>query len=680
MDEGQPYNFTATVANDTSNMGVNWTLNTTGCSGSACGALSSATPFSVTYTAPTGLSATESVTITAKSVNGGQTTTATVSVVIPPEFSSGSTAGTQLVCSGPCILASGQNGVPYNQTLIGMDGVAPLTFSLQSGSSLPAGLKLNLAGSIVGTPTSPTLGQNAVTSTFTVLLTDNGLPPLPVAQAFQITVQPPPLLTIATSGTLAAGFINGQYNAKVSASGGTTPVTWSLVPGSGTLPPGLALSPTSGQITGVPIVATGAVYPMSYSFKVQATDASIPAQTATSNLLSIAIQQPATLTITTSSLLPTGTTSTAYNTSLLATGGIQPYTWTLTSGQLPAGLSLSPNGTITGTPMFAMNPPAASTFTAKVTDTEVTSMSASQSFSLTVNQGTAGDTSFLNGQYTFLFKGFDANGPVAITGSFVADGNGNITAGAEDSNRIASGTVQVVEGATITGTYSIGSDGRGTLEFIAVNPSTSVSLISDYNLVLDSSGNAHLIQNNTLNTTATSGLDVLGTHGQAIAKPVAGTSGSSGAGSSFGPGSFNGNYAFEFSGQDLSGKPAALAGTINANGSALTVGGGGINTDFNDAGTVTTQSMSGFLLHRLQLQPRQSRRSFGDRPIAGQPDLRLLLRLARRHFLHRDRQPAHHHPHPVLPPERRNDPATIRVSVSDRIARGFERCQRHGLE
>src|SRR5208282_1116152 len=58
-----------------------------------------------------------------------------------------------------------------------------------------------------------------------------------------------------------------------------------------------------------------------------------------------------------------------------------------------------------------------------------------------------------------LFQGSDANGLVAEAGSFTADGNGNITAGLADINRVSG----VTTSAAFTGTYSIGADDRGTL-------------------------------------------------------------------------------------------------------------------------------------------------------------------------------------------------------------------------
>ena len=55
------------------------------------------------------------------------------------------------------------------------------------------------------------------------------------------------------------------------------------------------------------------------------------------------------LVITTSSL-PAGQPQTPYAAQLGATGGTGPYSWSVSSGNLPAGLTLSNSGAISGTP------------------------------------------------------------------------------------------------------------------------------------------------------------------------------------------------------------------------------------------------------------------------------------------------------------------------------------------
>ncbi len=71
-------------------------------------------------------------------------------------------------------------------------------------------------------------------------------------------------LTIVTS-SLAGGTVGTSYSQSLSASGGTSPYTWSLVQGQGTLPPGLSLS-AGGVITGTPTTAG------TYNFTVRVTD------------------------------------------------------------------------------------------------------------------------------------------------------------------------------------------------------------------------------------------------------------------------------------------------------------------------------------------------------------------------------------------------------------------------
>lgn len=53
----------------------------------------------------------------------------------------------------------------------------------------------------------------------------------------------------------------------------------------------------------------------------------------------------------TTNVLPTATVGQPYSATLQASGGLAPYTWSLNDGLLPTGLSLSPSGLISGTPV-----------------------------------------------------------------------------------------------------------------------------------------------------------------------------------------------------------------------------------------------------------------------------------------------------------------------------------------
>ena len=191
----------------------------------------------------------------------------------------------------------------------------------------------------------------------------------------------PPLPTQLEISTvsLAAATQNADYSAPLVATGGTSPYTWSLL--SGTLPPGLTLS-SGGIIAGTPTVAG------TFTFTVGVADSS-PTPATASVQLSLTIAGK--VTITTSSL-PAGSVDVAYSATLSAVGGVTPYTWTLASGSLPAGLTLSSAGAISGTPTTA----GSSTFTVEVADSEPTPSTASAQLSITINN--SGNTASFRGR------------------------------------------------------------------------------------------------------------------------------------------------------------------------------------------------------------------------------------------------------------------------------------------
>ncbi|HEX4003588.1 MAG TPA: putative Ig domain-containing protein [Candidatus Acidoferrales bacterium] len=591
VDEGGTISYTAIVGGDTKSQGVTWKLTGTNCGGTpatGCGTLTNSTSSSVTYTAPTGISASITATLTATSVtNTAATQTSTITVVLAPTFSEPCAA-----TAATCPLQGGSNGVPYSQTLTITGGVAPYTWTVVSGS-LPACLTLNglangLTDTIVGTP----CGTILKTSTFTIQVKDNGnaqsSTQTTITQTYSITVQPPTPLSITTN-SLPQGFTNVAYTASLGASGGVLPLTWSVVGGGNTVAPGLTLNPTTGQITGVP--TTVGTFPFSVTVK----DSSLPnppAQVTPPQALSITIAKPPPLSITTQSL-PTGTVAGGYTASLQATGGVAPYTWTLIQGQLPSGLTLTTansTGNISGVPVLA----GTSQFTVQVTDSELSpaTQTLTKPLSIVIDPGTAGGNSLITGVYTFLFRGFDTGGPVTIVGTLTADGSGHITAGSEDSSRYsaASKAIQILNNVSVvpwtstttppTGSsYSLGTDGRGTMEIEVAN-AQGTTQTTDYQMVVDSSGNIDFFENNATGTNN----DVFGTHGEGVMKPSPGAS----------TATFSGNYAFLLSGVDGSNKREALGGVLNSNGSGvLTTGGSGPNTDLNDAGTFSSQNLSG---------------------------------------------------------------------------------------
>ena len=210
-------------------------------------------------------------------------------------------------------------------------GIGPYTY-LVSGGSLPAGLTLNPpTGVISGTPTG------SGTSTFTIQATDT----LGNIGTHVYTVNIGTLSLTVNPASLPNGSLGLAYSQTVSATGGTGPYTFSIL--AGTLPAGLTLNTSSGVIAGTPTSAG------SSTFTVQAVNSLGNSGTRdyTINIGTVSLTvNPATL--------PATVVGHVYSQTVYATGGIGPYTYTISAGALPPGLTLDPaTGVISGTPTSA---------------------------------------------------------------------------------------------------------------------------------------------------------------------------------------------------------------------------------------------------------------------------------------------------------------------------------------
>jgi Putative Ig domain len=182
---------------------------------------------------------------------------------------------------------------------------------------------------------------------------------------------PAPLVITTTSPLTATA--GSAYLAKLDATGGTKPYTWTLAGGS-SLPAGLTLHPANGEITGEPLGPAG-----TFNFIAEVTDSESPSVSTTA-LESITINVTP-LAVTTQTL-PPATAGVAYSTTLAATGGVSPYIWSIPVGSLPPGLKLrAATGVISGTPTAG----GTFSFVAEVTDSETGAQSVGASESITVS-------------------------------------------------------------------------------------------------------------------------------------------------------------------------------------------------------------------------------------------------------------------------------------------------------
>ena len=244
-------------------------------------------------------------------------------------------------------LFNGQVGTAYSPATLAASGGYGPPYTWSAGG-LPPGLTVSAAGVLSGTPAH--VGTYPVF--FTVTDPVSGLS-FTQTTPFNMTMGGPATSLSISQSSLPQGEINVAYNQTLTATGGYGSYTWSLTAPSITAP--LSINANTGQITSSgPLTCcnTGAV-------SVTVTDAA--GDTLTKNY-SLLLDGPVSMP---SALLPTATTGESYGVQLTATGGTTVYTWSVPTGSfLPAGLTLSPSGYLTGVPSVA----GSGTFTVQVSD------------------------------------------------------------------------------------------------------------------------------------------------------------------------------------------------------------------------------------------------------------------------------------------------------------------------
>ncbi|QFI76776.1 hypothetical protein F8237_32880 [Bradyrhizobium betae] len=422
-------------------------------------------------------SCTVTLTVSSSIANTYPYTSGAVSVTGPSSATGGTAAApTPLTVTGPTatlsvpstILTQGQPSTNFTP-VTGSGGTGALTYSVSP--TLPSGLSLSSStGAITGSPTVTSLN-----TPYTVTITDANS--ATATNTFNLAVN---AAVTATQSVASKTLTQNQASTNftpVTGSGGKGALTYSVSP---TLPTGLSFSTSTGAVTGTPTVASGA---QTYTVTVTDTNSATASST-----FSLAVSGPVLAVQAVPSITLTQNNAMTSTTPVTGSGGTAPLGYSL-SPSLPAGLTLNTTtGAITGTPTVTH---ATSSFTITVTDAN--GVSASSTFSLTVNaavtatQSIASATLTVNHVVTAFTPVTGAGGTGGLTfgispslpaGLSFNTGTGQITGTPTATTTTASYTVTVTDtlGASANSSFSLAVNGPVT----AVQAVASVTLTQNH--------------------------------------------------------------------------------------------------------------------------------------------------------------------------------------------------------
>ncbi len=257
-----------------------------------------------------------------------------------------------------------------------------------------------------------------------------------------------PNLPNLTLNCPAGGMVAGAwYSSSLNAQGGLPLYTMSIT--SGSLPPGLSLNASTGNVTGIPTVQSSNI-----AFTVAVADSAghRMSQNCNANVGPAQTGPPKSLNV---GCWGGGSLANAwYDSVVSAQGGVPPYNFSISSGSLPAGLSLNAStGAVSGTPTAATSGPQ--NLVLQMTDSAANNVS--KTCSLNIGQAQ----------------------PPPMTGTDDQYGHGTHVAGIITSDATYVG---IAPAANIVNLRVLDQNGNGTDASVIQGIQAAVSLANVYNI------------------------------------------------------------------------------------------------------------------------------------------------------------------------------------------------------
>jgi hypothetical protein len=544
--------LSVTVTNDAQNKGVDWTVT---CGGSSCGSFNpthTASGAATTFTAPGSVPPGNTVTITAASTaDPTKTASATLTILNPNPIA---ITLTQAPPSSMEALSQAMVGATVGNDAQnkGVDWTVSCTGS-SCGSFNPAHTASGASTAFTAPALVPADNIVTITVTSTADPTKSVSANVTIVPAISVTLTqaPPSSMPTSSQATVSATVANDPQNKgvdwTVSCSGSSC----------GSFNPAHTASGATTAFT------APASLPASNTVTITATSTADPTKTVSATVTIVA---PISIAFTQSPPSSMLTSSKATVSATVANDAQNKgVDWTVTCGGSSCG-SFNPAHAASGaTTIFTA--PASVPPGNIVTITATSTADPTKTVSATVTITNLGLATLLKGQYAFSFQGTDTNGigNYAAVGSITADGLGNISAGEEDFVD----TISQYE-TTLTGTYTIGTDGRGKMTLTTTDTGIGVKGVQTLSFTVVTPQRALVIEFDSFATSSGS-LD--------LQTP-----------SDFSLASISGGYSFAFSGLDYTAVTTmALGGMMTADGA------GNISSsanDLNDGGNVTANSFT----------------------------------------------------------------------------------------